>query len=179
MYWFATVNGSRDNPPPVDRAALERLFGGWHQPIAAILGATPLKAISLLPIDELSRCPASLWRGNVVLVGDAAHAMTPNLGQGANLALEDAATLVGLLAPYAAQAHPPQDQIPRALEAYQQRRSARVRAIWRRSRQIGTLGQWEHPAAVRIRDAVFSRLPDGPVNASSVTLQSWTPTLDR
>lgn len=179
VYWFATVNGSRDDPPPVDRAALERLFGDWHQLIAAILGATPLKAISLLPIDELSRCPASLWRGNVVLVGDAAHAMTPNLGQGANLALEDAATLVGLLAPYAAQAHPPQDQIRRALEAYQQRRSARVRAIWRRSRQIGTLGQWEHPAAVRIRDAVFSRLPDGSVNAASVTLQSWTPTLDR
>jgi 2-polyprenyl-6-methoxyphenol hydroxylase-like FAD-dependent oxidoreductase len=105
VYWFAALNGPRD-APRLDRSDLERLFGGWHHPIGAILAATPAEAITLLPIDELARCPRSLWRGNVVLVGDAAHAMTPNLGQGANLALEDAATLALLLAPFAAHPDP-------------------------------------------------------------------------
>lgn len=175
VYWFAALNGPRD-APRLDRSDLERLFGGWHHPIGAILAATPAEAITLLPIDELARCPRSLWRGNVVLVGDAAHAMTPNLGQGANLALEDAATLALLLAPFAAHPDPAPDRLRRALADYQRLRLPRVRAVGRRSRRIGVVGQWERPAAVRARDAVLSWLPDGPVSRTSVALQAWRPT---
>lgn len=175
VYWFATLNGRRDEPPRVDMPSLQHLFGDWHRPIGAILAATPAEAITLLPIDELSSCPPSLRQGNVVLLGDAAHAMTPNLGQGANLALEDAATLSMLLAPFAEQAHAAEDQLQRALADYEHRRLARVNAIWRRSRRIGAVGQWEHPVAVRVRDAVLAWSPDGPANKASVALQAWTP----
>lgn len=175
VYWFATFNGPRDNPPSTEPAHLRELFGGWHDPIPAVLGATAAEAISVLPIDELAGCPAPLWRDKVVLVGDAAHAMTPDLGQGANLALEDAAVLTDLLAPYAARAKPAPESIRRALGSYDRHRSARVRAIWRRSRRVGGIGQWANPVAVRIRDGVFAALPDGPANAASVKLQGWTP----
>lgn len=175
VYWFATLNAPRDQPPPLAPAELERWFGGWHDPIPALLRATSHEAISMLPIEELAGIPSRLWRDNVVLVGDAAHAMTPNLGQGANLALEDAATLVGLLAPYAGDPHPSGDAIQQALDAYQQRRAARVRALWRRSRNVGRLGQWSNPVAVRLRDGLLSVLPDGPANAASVAVQSWRP----
>ena len=173
VYWFATVNGVRDNPPPAEPTHLHELFRGWHHPIPAVLDATPAEAISVLPIDELAGCPDRLWHKNVVLVGDAAHAMTPNLGQGANLALEDAAVLTGLLARYAAQTKPAPEEIRHALKRYDQHRSARVQAIWRRSRRVGVIGQWSHPIAVWIRDNVFAALPDGPANAASAKLQSW------
>lgn len=179
VYWFAALNVPREEPSRIDKPGLERLFGDWHHPIRAILAATPVEAITLLPIDELSRCPRSLWRRNVVLLGDAAHAMTPNLGQGANLALEDAATLAMLLAPFAAQPQPAPDPLRRALADYERLRLPRVRAVWRRSRRIGVVGQWERPVAVRARDAVLSWLPDGPVSRASVALQAWRPATGR
>lgn len=175
VYWFATVNGPRDHPPPTELAHLRELFDGWHDPIPALLDTTSAEAISVLPIDELGGCPAPLWRDKVVLVGDAAHAMTPNLGQGANLALEDAAVLTSLLEPYAGQTTPEPEEIRGVLASYDRHRSARVRALWRRSRQVGGIGQWANPVAVRIRDNLLAALPDGPANAASVKLQAWTP----
>ena len=74
-YWFAVLG--RDGGD----ADLAREFAGWHEPIAELLDAAPVGERSYLPLADLPILPR--WhRGNVVLVGDAAHAMTPNLGQG-------------------------------------------------------------------------------------------------
>jgi 2-polyprenyl-6-methoxyphenol hydroxylase-like FAD-dependent oxidoreductase len=76
-------------------------------------------------------------RGRVVLLGDAAHALTPNMGQGAGMAMEDAAVLAEELAAASRGTKP----LPAALGDYVTRRRARVDTVMRLSREIGEEGQ--------------------------------------
>lgn len=79
--------------------------------------------------------PAPWYRGRVVLLGDAAHAVTPHLGQGAAQAMEDAVVLGELL--------PRDEPVEQLLGAYMKRRFERCRLIYEASLQ---LGEWEqHP----------------------------------
>ena len=85
-YWFAVLAGG-DRRDDLDSA-----FASSHPPIAQVLAATAQSDRSYLPLGDLRPLPR--WsRDHLVLVGDAAHAMTPNLGQGAGQALEDIVVL--------------------------------------------------------------------------------------
>ncbi|MFN7134795.1 MAG: FAD-dependent monooxygenase, partial [Myxococcales bacterium] len=99
VYWFCTANapaGERD-PESGPHETLQRLFGGWHAPIPELLRRTPKE--SILRTDIHDRPPVKSWsRGRVTLLGDAAHPMTPNMGQGACQAIEDAVVLARCLA---------------------------------------------------------------------------------
>src|SRR5208282_526953 len=78
---------------PVDGAPLQA-FAGWHPAVTEMIGAVPQSPRSGL----FTRRPLTRWnRGPVVLLGDAAHAMLPHQGQGANQAIEDAAVLAAEL----------------------------------------------------------------------------------
>jgi len=75
--------------------------------------------------------------GRVVLLGDAAHALTPNMGQGAGMAMEDAAVLAETLDTVRVGARP----LPAALASYVERRRPRVATVVRLSREVGEDGQ--------------------------------------
>ena len=79
------------------RDTLSRLFRGWHKPIEALIAAAPENSILRNDIHDLNPLP-HFFRGRVGLLGDAAHPMTPNLGQGACQAIEDAVVLAACLA---------------------------------------------------------------------------------
>lgn len=73
---------------------LARMLNAYHEPIPALLAAS--KETLVLNIYDMPSLPT--WHeGRVVLIGDAAHAVSPNSGQGASLALEDAQSLATLL----------------------------------------------------------------------------------
>ncbi|CAL9327005.1 FAD-dependent monooxygenase [Streptomyces sp. SudanB52_2052] len=95
--WHAVLN----SPPGIRHAdalaVMRRRFGGWHDPIPALLDATRPDAVLHHDIHELATPLPAYTEGRIVLLGDAAHAMTPNLGQGACQALEDAAALAAAL----------------------------------------------------------------------------------
>jgi len=98
VYVYATattVAGDRGLDEP---AELRRRFGQWHDPIPTLLADLPPD--SVLRHDVLAVQPSlrRLHHGRVALLGDAGHAMEPNLGQGACLAIEDAVVLAHSLA---------------------------------------------------------------------------------
>lgn len=142
-YWFAVVPGDGAS------ADLPAIFNAWHEPIAAVLAAPQADQPSCLEIADLPPLPR--WhRGNAVLAGDAAHATTPNLGQGAALALADVATLARLLTERA-----PAEALP----AYERARKRRAEAIVRQSRQVGRSVQLANPLACRLRNAAMRAIP--------------------
>ncbi|HEX5475834.1 MAG TPA: FAD-dependent monooxygenase [Vicinamibacterales bacterium] len=148
LYWFATKNVAEGRrSPDGEQAELRRTFRGWHAPIEALIEATAETAI--LRSDIYDRPVISRWSaGRVTLLGDAAHPMTPNLGQGACQAIEDAVALAKCL-----REGGPADA---ALRCYEQARAPRANAFVRRSRRLGRMAQWQQPAAVWLRDAVVA-----------------------
>ena len=99
-------------------------------------------------IHPVRRVDCERWHdGALVLVGDAAHAMAPNLGQGANSALVDAAVLLDELRRAA--------DLPAALAAYEARRRPAVRWVADTADRLGALAEWTHPAARWLRDRLL------------------------
>ncbi|MFP2927053.1 FAD-dependent monooxygenase [Pyxidicoccus sp. 3LG] len=152
VYWFATLNappGGQDAPGHM-RERLREIFGGWHAPIADLLAATPEDAIVRTDIHD--RPPIDRWsKGRVTLLGDAAHPMTPNLGQGGCQAIEDAVVLAECLGRGGA--------IDEALAAYEQRRRERANGMVVRSWSLGRLAQLESPVGRFVRDSLFRLVP--------------------
>jgi 2-polyprenyl-6-methoxyphenol hydroxylase-like FAD-dependent oxidoreductase len=145
VYWFATETAPEGGRHADEQAHLSRLFRGWHHPIEALIRSTEPGAI--LRNDIYDRPVLRTWgRGRVTLLGDAAHPMTPNLGQGACQALEDAIVLARSLA-----AGSPL----RALRSYEAQRIRRANLMVTRSRHVGAIGQWANPLAVRARNALL------------------------
>lgn len=152
VYWFASRNapeGSRIGDHPHRQELLAR-FGAWHTPIAAVIEATDPSAI--IATDIYDREPKWNWsRGSVTLVGDAAHPSTPNLGQGACQAIEDAAVLARCLRD--------QPDIVLALHTYETRRAPRANALTLQARRMAQLGTWESRLACWIRDRIIQLMP--------------------
>jgi 2-polyprenyl-6-methoxyphenol hydroxylase-like FAD-dependent oxidoreductase len=144
-YWFATANAPEgQHAQDSEHAEVSRRFAGWHPPISDVVQASAPDAVLRHDVYDLRPDPGSYVRGRLVLLGDAGHAMTPNLGQGACQALEDAATLGALLQ------H--QSDVDSALRGYDVLRRPRAQGISRRSRQVGRIGQLSGRATTTARN---------------------------
>ena len=147
VFWYATHNcpaGGQDRAGE-RKPLLHRLFHHWRAPIEQLIEATDEAVI--LRNDILDRRPVRHWgSGHVTLLGDAAHPPTPNLGQGACQALEDALILARCLG----SAREP----VAALRAYEACRMKRSAAIIEQSYLFGRIGQWENPLLCSLRDAL-------------------------
>jgi 2-polyprenyl-6-methoxyphenol hydroxylase-like FAD-dependent oxidoreductase len=96
VYCYATALVPAGTRAADEQAELVRRFGSWHEPIPQLLAAVGPGDVLRHDVFELAEPLPSFHRGRVALLGDAAHPMTPNLGQGACQALEDAAVLAAL-----------------------------------------------------------------------------------
>jgi len=131
-------------------AHLQALFHDYHAPVPQVLAAAGIHP--LLWNDILDLAPLRQFAfGRVVLTGDAAHATTPNLGQGACQAIEDALVLANCLEKY------PDGEV--AFKMFEQKRLARTAEIIRTSRQIGQLAQLENKFLATLRNAAMRWVP--------------------
>lgn len=153
VYWFACLNSPEPMNPTFRAfrvAELQREFAAFAAPVPALLSLT--RDDQLLWNDILDLKPLRhLAYGRVLLLGDAGHATTPNMGQGAGMAIEDAAELAYCLA-----------QTPDVKEAFQRferRRLPRTTRIVRTSWQLGRVGQWESPLLIGLRNTIMRLVP--------------------
>ena len=164
--WWASVNedaraeGLEPAKNLTPRDELLQLFDGWWQPVLELIQATPLTTLIRNPVCD--RKPVKKWgEGSMTLIGDAAHPITPNLGQGGCLAIEDAAILARCLNKYASGPNDSASSIVVALRKFEMLRFARTATVERCSRIYGVAGQWENPLAVRLRRMTLSSIPAG------------------
>jgi len=151
-YWWASTRRAESDgdEPAAEKSSLLRAFSGWHAPIAELIAATPPDAIirtCLYDRPPLKR----LNVGRLALVGDAAHPMLPNLGQGACQAIEDAVTLSEELAAT--------DDVVAALERYSARRGRHTAEVVKASRQMSRLAHLRNPLAAGLRNTLLRASP--------------------
>ncbi|WP_329388834.1 FAD-dependent monooxygenase [Streptomyces sp. NBC_01351] len=155
-YVYATAVAPEGHRPADVRAELLRRYGDWHDPIPALLERIDPTAVLQHDLYDLAAPLPRFHHGRLAWLGDAAHAMTPNLGQGGCQAVEDAVVLAHLLDP--GTAHDAQD-VPAALAAYSAARCARTDAIRVRARRMGRVAALSHPLAVTVRDLALRAAP--------------------
>lgn len=150
-WWFANVGSTREP----GRAEMASMRAAWAERLSGLFaGDLPLitelvrqsPEIHAYPIHDLPHVPH--WRdGRVVLIGDAAHATSPSSGQGASLALEDAAFLATCL-------RDPADP-ERSLARFEAHRRPRAERIVAEGRKRGAYKAPRSRLAMHLRDALM------------------------
>lgn len=175
VYWFAVASMAPGTQLADEWGSLRRLFGRWHAPIPALIEATDPATVARLDIHDLAGPVPTFRRGRTVLLGDAAHAMTPDLGQGAGQALEDAATLAVLLHHLAGTDRPDPAAVDRALDRYDALRRPRSQQIARRARAVGRFAQSRGLGRVLARDLAVRLLPAAVTVRQLAEIERWEP----
>lgn len=152
IYWFACkkapANSEKMKAYGTDELYQE--FKNYHTPIGELIRSTPSDQLIWNDIFDLKPIDRFVF-GNLVLIGDAAHATTPNMGQGACQAIEDAVVLADCLQ---------QSSLSRkAFQSFEQKRKVRTQAIVEHSWSMGKVAQWENVMLRNLRDFVFRLLP--------------------
>lgn len=120
-----------------------------------------------LDIRYLATPPASYVHDRVVLLGDAAHAMPPNLGQGGGMAVEDATVLADSLAQTS--------DVPAALARYDEQRRPRTTAIARDAARLARTMTVRSPAATALRNGATRLLPASFAVRAMARWARWSP----
>lgn len=122
--------GGGTSPVPATKKEMLECYKGFHPEVQRVINACP--KVSKWPL--LERDPLPLWsKGSIVLLGDACHPMKPHMGQGAGMAIEDAAVLVRCL-------QLSEDDPAKAFELYRRNRIERTSEVQRVSHE----NTWMH-----------------------------------
>lgn len=152
IYWYACINTTPGNTG-FQQYTIKDIgahFGHFHHPVPQVINATPQDQLVWGDICDLAPINRFAF-DHLVLIGDAAHATTPNLGQGACMAIEDAVVLADELKRNSSVAH--------AFRSYEQRRLRRTTHIVQESWRMGRIAQLDQQLPVFLRNMVLSIVP--------------------
>lgn len=154
IYWFICANARQNDPAmkAMKVADLLRRFQSYHDPVRQLLEAGA--DATLLWNDIIDIQPIRKYAfDRILLTGDAAHATTPNMGQGACQAIEDAAVLLDIWE------HFPEEDPMSLFRRFEQRRVPRNTMIVERSWQLGKIAQLDNPFLVALRNGLLPLAP--------------------
>jgi 2-polyprenyl-6-methoxyphenol hydroxylase-like FAD-dependent oxidoreductase len=152
IYWFACINAPQNSPAMKAMRVedLERHFKDYHFPIPDLFSHT--KPEQLLWHDLFDVAPIDQFAfQNLLLLGDAGHATTPNMGQGACQAVEDAVVFADELAK--------DFDFNLAAKRFETRRRPRTHWITSQSRFLGEVAQTQNPLFIGARNFALRHLP--------------------
>ena len=164
LYWF-TDSALSGQPPGPEQARRDMLalMADWHPAVPALIEATSPADIYVDPIACLARPLPSFAVGRVALLGDAAHAMPPDLGQGASQAFVDAAALTRHLAGAsqegASKEGASQEEVAERLRRYDQERRPPANRLLRQAQRMSRLTA-QTGARGWLRDALLRAVPE-------------------
>ncbi|UOX86051.1 FAD-dependent monooxygenase [Amycolatopsis sp. FBCC-B4732] len=159
-WWICYVTEPGRHPGKPD-------FGDWHDPIPALIDATPPEALLHHDLHHLGTPLPTYVRGRIALLGDAAHAMPPFLGQGGCQALEDAVVLAHAMST---------TDVRKGLTTYDEERRPRSQEVAKESVRMGKLGpQLTHPVATKLRTAAARLLPAKAAVRIGAGITGWRP----
>lgn len=152
LYWFACVNAPFRSEKMNDYTTEELLhhFQDYHFPIPELLKWTNNERLFQNDVIDLKPMQHFAF-DNILLIGDAAHAMTPNMGQGASQAIEDALVL--------RQAVNNEQSIEKAFISFEQERLPKTTTIVNGSWRVGQAAQMDKNLPISIRNAVMRMTP--------------------
>jgi 2-polyprenyl-6-methoxyphenol hydroxylase-like FAD-dependent oxidoreductase len=172
IYWYGEFLHAEGASFADELAAARSYFAGWSPWIRAIVDATSATQLMRHDVWHLpGGCP-SYASGRVVIVGDAAHAMLPTMGQGAATALEDGVCVGRLIAaPVTADG-----DLAAALAAFDGARRPRCRQLARQAILVARFGfelgpGWRQAA----RNTLMRVLPAAPAFKAGARVAGWTP----
>ena len=185
VYCYASAPAPAGVRHDDEAAELKQRFGRWHDPIPGLIGAISPDRVLHDDVYWIAEPLPAYHRGRVAILGDAAHAMTPHLGQGACQAIEDAVVLASVVGPGTpaepapADAAAPARPAPRPdLAAYTSARLPRTRMVADGSYRATRLSGMTSPAAVALRNTgirLAGRLAPGLMLRQMDPIASWTP----
>jgi len=150
VYWFACASYQKNAQEAFNATNLSELFSNFDPIVTELIEATPSDQIIEAELSDLELLKT--WhKGKVCLMGDAAHATTPNMGQGANQAIESAWVLADCLAKEA--------DYKTAFESYQKIRQAKASQIVKMSWQIGQMAHLKNPILTTFRNTLLRITP--------------------
>lgn len=153
VYWFAPILAAAGGVDPEKglRAKLLQTYAKFPEVVREVIAATP--EVEILRTDLCDFAPIPTWHaGRVMLLGDAAHAMTPNLGQGGAQAILDAYALAELLEQHRNYAE--------AFLQFEKRRKPKVTAVVKLAWRLGKMAHWQNGFLQMVRDWALWLTPD-------------------
>lgn len=148
------MTGPKTTDSTMLKKQAKELVENWPPELLDIMDSTPDDTVIKTPLVDRWLWPAispSVSAGRVVLVGDAWHPMTPNLGQGACCALEDSVVLAKKLA---AAINSNDTSVEEAFESYGSERWPRVFPLTIRANLVGSVLQWDNSLVCSIRNNI-------------------------
>ncbi len=148
VYWYA-LKSIRKNKEEFNINKIEDYFCKYDSVIKDIISSTKKEQINTAEISDLK--PIYNWhKKKVCLIGDAAHAMTPNMGQGACQAIEDAYILSECLTKY---------ETNIAFKEFQKLRLPKAHQVVKASWMVGKMAHLSNPILIGIRNQMIRLTP--------------------